>query len=233
MPTRGLRRAAAVQGFATPQNCPIYVDSDDDILKVIPAGSGTTEKQVIDASSTQTLTNKTLTAPTLTAPVISGAATIATGSVITSATITDAVINTALIAGGATLTLTAATHGGKTIALDTLTGTTITLPAATGSGVHFRFLVSVAATSNQHRINVVGNDAFFGQIISGNDSDNTVVAFPTAADADQINWNGGSTGGLKGAWLELVDMVADGWSVWGITDASGTEATPFATGQVS
>lgn len=138
-----------------------------------------------------------------------------------------------LIAAGATETLVAATHAGACIALDTLAGSTITLPAATGTGNRYCFVVSVAATSNQHRINVVGNDAFYGGFFGGNDSDNTVVMWPTAADADQINLSGTDTCGFKGARIELIDIVADGWSVMGWSDCSGTEATPFATGQVS
>lgn len=40
---------------------PIRVDSDDNILKIVPGGAGsTTEVEIIDASSTQTLTNKTV-----------------------------------------------------------------------------------------------------------------------------------------------------------------------------
>ena len=65
---RSLHRNPTVKGTASFASAPIYVDSDDNILKVIPAGSGTTEVQVVDASSTQTLTNKTLTSPTLTTP---------------------------------------------------------------------------------------------------------------------------------------------------------------------
>lgn len=69
---RSLRRGKSVLGFATGQSAPIYVDSDDNKLKMIPAGSGTTEVEVVDASTAQTLTNKTLTSPTLTSPTING-----------------------------------------------------------------------------------------------------------------------------------------------------------------
>lgn len=161
---------------------------------------------VVSTTATQTLTNKTLTSP---------------------------VVNSACVAGGSSITLTVAGHDGKTICLDTLSGTTVTLPAATGSGARFTFVVSVAATSNQHRINVVGNDAFFGGIFQGNDSDNTTVMWPTAADADRINLTGTAQGGVKGARYIVEDVAADSWSVIGWSDASGTEATPFATGQVS
>ena len=43
MSIRSVRRDALVQGNATPTSAPIYVDSDDNQLKIIPAGSGTTE----------------------------------------------------------------------------------------------------------------------------------------------------------------------------------------------
>lgn len=149
------------------------------------------------------------------------------------ATLTSPVINSACVAGGSTITLTRAAHDGKTICLDTLAGTTVTLPEATGSGARFTFVVSVAATSNQHRINVVGDDAYFGGVFQGNDSDNTTVMWPTAAGADQINMSGTATGGVKGARYVIEDAAADSWSVIGWSDASGTEATPFATAQVS
>ncbi len=199
------------------QTLGIASNPSTDGATTLPVGTYT----VVGDSLTQTLTAKTLTSPTITTPTI------------TTPTITNPIITTAMVAGGSSLTLTAAAHGGKTIALDTAAGTTITLPAASGSGVSFCFLVTVAATSNQHRVNVVGNDAFFGGIAQGNDSDNTIVVFPAGADADQINMSGTATGGTKGATYCITDMVTDGWHIFGNSDASGTEATPFATGQVS
>ena len=60
MAVRALARRATVLGYAHAASAPIYVDSDDNILKYIPAGTGTTEVQVVDASAAQTLTNKTI-----------------------------------------------------------------------------------------------------------------------------------------------------------------------------
>lgn len=62
MAIRNIRRQATnpLAAPGTPNSAPIYVDSDDNILKMIPAGSGTTEVQIIDASSVQTLSNKTI-----------------------------------------------------------------------------------------------------------------------------------------------------------------------------
>lgn len=60
MSIRNIRRQATnpLAAAATPTSAPIYVDSDDNKLKIIPAGSGTTEVEIIDASSVQTLANK-------------------------------------------------------------------------------------------------------------------------------------------------------------------------------
>lgn len=59
MSVRNIVRRATIQGVATPSNAPIYVDSDDNKLKMIPAGSGTTEVEVVDVSSAQSISGKT------------------------------------------------------------------------------------------------------------------------------------------------------------------------------
>lgn len=40
---RSLLRNSTLIGYATPKSAPIYVDADDNRVKLIPAGSGTTE----------------------------------------------------------------------------------------------------------------------------------------------------------------------------------------------
>lgn len=61
MPSRYLSRQAGFRGAqGLPTAAPLIVDSADNKLKFIPAGSGTTAVEVIDASSTQTLTGKTV-----------------------------------------------------------------------------------------------------------------------------------------------------------------------------
>ena len=97
MAVRGLARQATLPGIAHARHAPIYVDADDNILKMVPAGTGTTEVQIVDASSAQTLTNKTIASSTGapfvvdatgaggikvargTGTLVSGAVTIATG----------------------------------------------------------------------------------------------------------------------------------------------------------
>ncbi len=60
---RSLSRSKTVKGYATGASAPIYVDSDDNLVKLIPAGSGTTEKTLVDTDSAQVLTNKTIGTP--------------------------------------------------------------------------------------------------------------------------------------------------------------------------
>jgi len=55
MAIRNIRRQATAPGFATATSAPIYVDSDDNELKIIPAGSGTTEQTVYRTGQSSTL----------------------------------------------------------------------------------------------------------------------------------------------------------------------------------
>lgn len=142
-----------------------------------------------------------------------------------------------LVAAGSALTVTEALHDGKTVLLDTAAGSTITLPAATGSGMKLRFVVSVKPTSNQHRLNVVGNDQFEGQInlLDMDGSAQASFAALDGADNDRIDMNGTTKGGQIGDWIELQDTLADKWTVigFGVVPAGSNPATPFATGAVS
>lgn len=136
-----------------------------------------------------------------------------------------------LVAAGSTLTVDGGTHRGRTICLDTLTGSVCTLPAATGSGDRFRFVVSVVNTSNSHKIRVTGNDVMYGNIWANSTGDTPDLGqpWPTAADSDTITLNSTTTGGAAiGDYVEVQDIAADKWQVIGFVTASGTEATPFS-----
>ncbi len=52
MPERGIYRAASVKGYAMPTNAPVYVNSSDNLIHIIPIGSGTTEQIIPVATST-------------------------------------------------------------------------------------------------------------------------------------------------------------------------------------
>lgn len=132
----------------------------------------------------------------------------------------------------ATLAVTEATHDGTTIVLDRAAGITLTLPAATGSGARIRIVNKTTVTSNNHIVQVVGDDTMTGTAWMANDVDGTVSGFETAADSDTITMNGSTKGGLKGDVIQLEDIAADLWSVQCFLQGTGTEATPFSAAVV-
>lgn len=132
----------------------------------------------------------------------------------------------------AATSITRADHDGKVLLL-TGTGAAIaqTLPAATGSGAHFKFVVGAVNTSN-HVIQVANaTDVMQGQIITCSTTDTPDLAQPwtTASDSDTITLNGTTQGGQAvGDYIELIDIASGKWLVLGFTRSSGTEVTPFS-----
>ena len=130
-------------------------------------------------------------------------------------------------ATAATLTVTAADHAGQVITFNRAGGIATTLPAATGSGNKYRFIVGTTFTSSA-TIKVVGNDTMVGHAILLQDSADTAVAFEAGGTDDTVTMNGTTTGGLAGMEVELIDIATDLWFVKVIGGATGTEATPFS-----
>ena len=133
----------------------------------------------------------------------------------------------------ATDAITIAEHAGRTLLLGEVGGNalvTLTLPDATGSGATYKFIVSVANTSN-YVIKVPDADNTIDGIMMYLDEDGTAVsAFPTVATSDTITLNGGTTGGIIGDYLEIVDIAADQYHVRGVmrVAAGANPATPFS-----
>lgn len=140
-----------------------------------------------------------------------------------------------MVAGGSTQTVNGAYNGDRITNLDTLAGTTITLPAATGSGHEFTFVVTVVPTSNAHIIQVASaTDFFVGQVQT------VVTSTPTtwqaansgtvATNSDTITLNGTTTGGLKvGDLIKIKDTATATWQIlYARTSSSGSAATPFS-----
>ena len=152
------------------------------------------------------------------------------GLVINSPTITNPNITSRLVAAGGTLTLTEGAHSGRTIAMDTAAGTTITLPASTGGGGIYRFLITVTATSNSHIIQVANATDEFRGFIYADASEATAPNTWWAADNDDtITFNRTTTGtAAQGHYVEIVDAVLNHYYVRGWTESSGIEATPFS-----
>jgi hypothetical protein len=215
MSVRNIVRRSTISGVATPTNAPVYVDSDDNKLKMIPAGSGTTEVEVADVSSSQTFTNKTLTAPVITSPIIN---------------------RTPVTLAAATLSLTQALHDGKTVVVTKTDGTTITLPAATGTGARFRIVQGAKVASVGTVVQVASATDYFrgAQYAATDNGSGAGLTWPTAntatvaTESDTITWDGSTKGGNIGDVIELEDIATAVWLLKAFVDATGTEATPFS-----
>lgn len=137
-------------------------------------------------------------------------------------------LNPGQVPAGAALQLSKALHDGKTIQLDALAGSVVTLPPALGTGAKFRILERVAATSGAgHTIKVQNStDVMVGGVMVGG---TTTVLFPTAAASDTITLNRTTSGGAtNGAFFDIEDVRAGVWSVVGQANGSGAVVTPFS-----
>lgn len=128
----------------------------------------------------------------------------------------------------ATLTVTAEAHAGGIIVSKLAATQTITLPAATGTGHKYTILVHTTKTGDLIIQVANATDTMDGTATLFADAGDTVVGFATAATSDTVTLDGTTTGGIAGASVELVDMDAGEWWVRVLSDASGTEATPFS-----
>jgi len=148
-------------------------------------------------------------------------------------TVADVSAAAAIAANGDTLTVTAALHAGRVIQFGKATGTTVTLPAATGTGNIYRFVIGVAATSAANIIKVANaTDVMNGSINLQQDTDSDGALKMWRADAgdDTMSFAGAATtGGIVGGYIECTDYKAGFWSCQAFTQSGGgSEATPFS-----
>lgn len=139
----------------------------------------------------------------------------------------------AVAANGDTLTVTAALHAGKVIQFGKTTGTVCTLPAATGTGHVYTFVIGVTATSNANIIKVANaTDVMDGSlnIQQDTDSDGTVKVWRADAGDDTMTFAGAATtGGIVGGYIRCTDYKSGFWSCQAFTQSGGgSEATPFS-----
>ena len=133
----------------------------------------------------------------------------------------------------ATDAVTITEHAGRTLLLGEVDGNaalTLTLPAATGTGAVYKFIVSVTNTSN-YKIQVADATDTIDGIMMYLDEDGTAVtAFPTVAASDTITLNGTTQGGVVGDYLELIDIATNQYHVRGVmrVPAGSNPATPFS-----
>jgi hypothetical protein len=135
------------------------------------------------------------------------------------------------VAAGSTLAVTAA-MAGSTILLNTAGGSTATLPAATGSGARYRFVVTTTTTSGAHKILAASSSDFMNGIAYGF-TGSTAKVFASAAATNhsiQMPFTGSQpSGGFIGDWFEVTDVAANLWQVSGFYQAGTTPTTPYSS----
>ncbi len=139
----------------------------------------------------------------------------------------------AVSANGDTLTVQASLHAGKVVKFGKTTGTIVTLPAATGTGNVYHFVISVTATSNANIIKVANaTDVMNGSVCLQQDTDSagSLKMWLAAVGDDTITLAGAATtGGIVGATIRLTDYATGFWSAQVFASSGGgAEATPFS-----
>lgn len=134
-----------------------------------------------------------------------------------------------VVLSGATATLTEADHAGKVIVLARAAGVTVTLPASTGNGAKYTFVVRTTVTSNNDIIKVANtSDSFLGRALACADGGNGVNGWEVVAGDDTVTLNGSTTGGYAGDTIELIDIGSNKFAVNAFLNQTSTEATPFS-----
>jgi hypothetical protein len=135
------------------------------------------------------------------------------------------------------VSLTSALHANRPVLFNRAGGIAATLPAATGSGDIYNIIILATFTGAATIAVVDSTDYMIGTAIMGIDGGTNVPhLYPTAntgtlaTESDTVSLFGAanSQGGFKGAHVLLTDVATDIWQVRYVSDAGGTEATPFS-----
>lgn len=131
----------------------------------------------------------------------------------------------------ATFVIQPGEHAGRIGVLDRAAGIAVTLPAATGTGDEYQFVVKTTFTGDCTIKSLTGADIMIGYAFLQQDAGDTVVGFAALAastfDTIDIFDASNVTGGFNGAYVRVRDIAVNRWFVEVFSDAAGTEATPF------
>jgi len=180
----------------------------------------------------------TSTGPT----VISGTTTLGTGTTLTTPTITNPTVTTGTFSNpaitgvapvaftsGTSLALTQALHANRVVYV-TDVAAAYTLPAATGTGDLYTIVLGATQTAASTIKVASSADTMIGNATLYQDGGASVNGFSAVAGDDTVDLLGtsNSTGGMLGALYQFRDVAATLWHVNIVSDAGGTEATPFS-----
>ena len=97
-------------------------------------------------------------------------------------------------------------------------------------GVVYTIWVPTTIATSSLKIGTDGTDRFVGSVMSvDTDTSGAMVGFTAGANDDFINFNGSTTGGVAGTFVQIVAVAALKYMVTGTVLGTGTVATPFAT----
>jgi len=146
-------------------------------------------------------------------------------------------------------TLDPVSHGGRIISVggSLAANVTLTLPAINVSvnaasagpgpdpntlnneGVVYTIWVPTTISTSSLKIGTNGTDKYVGYVMSiDSDTSDATRGFGAGASNDFINFNGTTTGGVAGTWVQIFAIAANKYMVTGVAVGSGTVATPFA-----
>lgn len=123
-------------------------------------------------------------------------------------------------------------NSGSIYVINSAGGQTLTLPAPS-VGLTYEFVIGTRATSGTHAIVTNNTTATFfnGFVLVASASNGTVGTFVSAGTAAAaLVFNGTTTGGSVGTWVQVSCISATTWAVTGNAAGSGVIATPFQTG---
>jgi len=147
-------------------------------------------------------------------------------------------------------TLSPEAHGGRIISVggSLAAALTLTLPTINSSanpttsgpgqdpstlnneGVVYTIWVPTTISTSSLKIGTDGTDKYVGAILSiDTDSTDAARGFVAGASDDFINFNGTTTGGVAGTFVQIYAIAALKYMVTGTVLGTGTVATPFAT----
>lgn len=124
--------------------------------------------------------------------------------------------------------VTAAEHCDRIVTLSVSGGSDLTLPAATGTGCVYTFIVATA-TTDAYTWTRAGSDTIAGQALC-DDGDGEPANGWTASAATVITMGGTAqaSGGSVGDKIVLVDYGSATWQATITCTQGGTEVTPFS-----
>jgi hypothetical protein len=101
---------------------------------------------------------------------------------------------------------------------------------ANNEGVMYTIWVPTTISTSSLKIGTDLTDRFVGAVLSvDTDSSFAATGFVAGASDDFINFNGTTTGGVAGTFVQIYAIAALKYMVTGTVLGSGTVATPFAT----